>query len=244
MGDLLGSCETAHRDLGAHLFGSGFLRDALLGSLVAHDGIQALGAGGAGEHVVHGDSMLAQLIGEGLGPIGHRRANGVAHSQVVQRLFHAGADDVDDAAKATLFHAGNQGKRNGLVGDEVLAELDVTPVVDVMLVLLIIFMITTPMMNHKVKVDLPTKTVLKLEEEKATPMTLAIDDAGQMYLDDALIDQRALEDRLRREALRTPQPMIELRADRTTQYKQIAEAMATVKNAGIRKLGFITEPSK
>ena len=126
----------------------------------------------------------------------------------------------------------------------VMAEINVTPLVDVMLVLLIIFMITTPMMNHKVKVDLPTKTVLKLEEEKATPMTLAIDDAGQMYLDDALIDQRALEDRLRREALRTPQPMIELRADRTTQYKQIAEAMATVKNAGIRKLGVITEPSK
>jgi len=75
-------------------------------------------------------------------------------------------------------------------------------------------------------------------------LTLAIDDAGQIYLDDALIDQRALEDRLRIEALRTPQPMIELRADKTTQYKQIAEAMATVKNAGIRKLGFITEPSK
>ena len=126
----------------------------------------------------------------------------------------------------------------------VMAEINVTPLVDVMLVLLIIFMITTPMMNHKVKVDLPVKTVTAAEDEKATPMTLAIDDAGQMYLDDALIDQRGLEDRLRREALRTPQPMIELRADKTTQYKQIAEAMATVKNAGIRKLGFITEPSK
>ena len=126
----------------------------------------------------------------------------------------------------------------------VMAEINVTPLVDVMLVLLIIFMITTPMMNHKVKVDLPVKTVTAAEDEKATPMTLAIDDAGQMYLDDALIDQRGLEDRLRREALRTPQPMIELRADKTTQYKQIAEAMATVKNAGIRKLGFITEPQK
>ena len=125
-----------------------------------------------------------------------------------------------------------------------MAEINVTPLVDVMLVLLIIFMITTPMMNHKVKVDLPVKTVTAAEDEKATPMTLAIDDAGQMYLDDALIDQRGLEDRLRREALRTPQPMIELRADKTTQYKQIAEAMATVKNAGIRKLGFITEPNK
>ena len=126
----------------------------------------------------------------------------------------------------------------------VMAEINVTPLVDVMLVLLIIFMITTPMMNHKVKVDLPVKTVTAAEDEKATPMTLAIDDAGQMYLDDALIDQRGLEDRLRREALKTPQPMIELRADRTTQYKQIAKAMATVKNAGIRKLGFITEPTK
>ena len=126
----------------------------------------------------------------------------------------------------------------------VMAEINVTPLVDVMLVMLIIFMITTPMMNHKVKVDLPVKSVTAEEQEKAIPMTLAIDDAGQMYLEDALIDQRALEERLRREALRTPQPMIELRADKTTQYKQIAEAMATVKNAGIRKLGFITEPSK
>ncbi|MBK7042776.1 MAG: biopolymer transporter ExbD [Rhodanobacteraceae bacterium] len=126
----------------------------------------------------------------------------------------------------------------------VMAEINVTPLVDVMLVLLIIFMITTPMMSHKVKVDLPTKTVTVEEKEKAVPLTLAIDDAGQMYLEDALIDQRALEDRLRREAMKTPQPMIELRADRTTQYKQIAEAMATVKNAGIRKLGFITEPTK
>jgi len=126
----------------------------------------------------------------------------------------------------------------------VMAEINVTPLVDVMLVLLIIFMITTPMMSHKVKVDLPTKTVTVEEKEKAVPLTLAIDDAGQMYLEDALIDQRALEDRLRREALKTPQPMIELRADRTTQYKQIAKAMATVKNAGIRKLGFITEPTK
>jgi biopolymer transport protein ExbD len=126
----------------------------------------------------------------------------------------------------------------------VMAEINVTPLVDVMLVLLIIFMITTPMMNHKVKVDLPVKTVTAEEDEKAVPMTLAIDDAGQMYLEDAPIDQRGLEDRLRTEALRTPQPMIELRADKTTQYKQIAEAMATVKNAGIRKLGFITEPNK
>jgi biopolymer transport protein ExbD len=126
----------------------------------------------------------------------------------------------------------------------VMAEINVTPLVDVMLVMLIIFMITTPMMNHKVKVDLPVKSVTAKEEEKAMPLTLAIDDAGQMYLEDALIDQRGLEDRLRREALKTPQPMIELRADKTTQYKQIAEAMATVKNAGIRKLGFITEPSK
>ena len=75
-------------------------------------------------------------------------------------------------------------------------------------------------------------------------MTLAINDAGELFLDDAPITQRSLEDRLRREALRTPQPMVELRADKTTQYKQIAEAMATVKNAGIRKLGFITEPQK
>ena len=90
----------------------------------------------------------------------------------------------------------------------VMAEINVTPLVDVMLVLLIIFMITTPMMSHKVKVDLPTKTVTVEEKEKAVPLTLAIDDAGQMYLEDALIDQRALEDRLRREARKTPPPKI------------------------------------
>ncbi len=126
----------------------------------------------------------------------------------------------------------------------VMAEINVTPLVDVMLVLLIIFMITTPLMNHKVKVDLPEKTVSVEEKETAIPMTLAINDAGELFLDDAPIDQVALENRLRIEALRTPQPMVELRADKTTEYKQIAEAMATVKNAGIRKLGFITEPQK
>ena len=126
----------------------------------------------------------------------------------------------------------------------VMAEINVTPLVDVMLVLLIIFMITAPLMNHKVKVDLPEKTVMVDEKELAPPMTLAINDAGELFLDDAPIDQRALEDRLRIEALKTPQPMVELRADRTVQYKVIAEAMGTVKNAGIRKLGFITEPQK
>ena len=126
----------------------------------------------------------------------------------------------------------------------VMAEINVTPLVDVMLVLLIIFMITTPLMNHKVKVDLPEKTVSVEEKELAPPMTLAINDAGELFLDDAPIDQVALENRLRIEALRTPQPMVELRADKTTEYKMIAEAMATVKNAGIRKLGFITEPQK
>ncbi|MBK6726706.1 MAG: biopolymer transporter ExbD [Xanthomonadales bacterium] len=126
----------------------------------------------------------------------------------------------------------------------VMAEINVTPLVDVMLVLLIIFMITAPLMNHKVKVALPEKTVLFEEKELAPPMTLAINDAGELFLDDAPIDQRALEDRLRIEALKTPQPMVELRADRTVQYKVIAEAMGTVKNAGIRKLGFITEPQK
>ena len=97
----------------------------------------------------------------------------------------------------------------------VMAEINVTPLVDVMLVLLIIFMITAPLMNHKVKVDLPEKTVMVDEKELAPPMTLAINDAGELFLDDAPIDQRALEDRLRIEALKTPQPMVELRADRT-----------------------------
>ncbi len=128
--------------------------------------------------------------------------------------------------------------------DGIMAEINVTPLVDVMLVLLIIFMITAPLMSHKVKVDLPVKSVLVEDPEDAPPLTLAINDAGELFLDDVPIEARALEDRLRREALRTPQPMVELRADKTTQYKQIAEAMATVKNAGIRKLGFITEPQK
>ncbi len=128
--------------------------------------------------------------------------------------------------------------------DGIMAEINVTPLVDVMLVLLIIFMITAPLMSHKVKVDLPVKSVLVEDPEDAPPLTLAINDAGELFLDDVPIDQVGLENRLRTDALRTPQPMVELRADKTTQYKQIAEAMATVKNAGIRKLGFITEPQK
>ena len=127
-----------------------------------------------------------------------------------------------------------------------MSEINVTPLVDVMLVLLIIFMITAPLMSHKIKVELPQANLDQKDESvpQTPPVTVTVKDDGTLYWNDAPITKDLLESQLSVEAQKTPQPAVNLRGDKTTQYKQIAEAMATVKNAGIRKLGFITEPTK
>ena len=122
-----------------------------------------------------------------------------------------------------------------------MAEINVTPLVDVMLVLLIIFMITAPLMSHKVKIDLPEAT-LERKEEKAPPVppiTLAVKEDGSLFWNDEPIGKDLLESRLSIEAQKTPQPQINVRGDKTTKYRIVNEVVQIAQAQGMRKVGFV-----
>ena len=122
----------------------------------------------------------------------------------------------------------------------VMADINVTPLVDVMLVLLIIFMITAPLMTHKVEIKLPEATLAKPEEPtKVTPITLAIQDSGAIYWNDEPVTMDQLESRLSVEAQKTPQPPINVRGDRTTKYKIVNSVVTVAQRQGMRKVGFV-----
>jgi biopolymer transport protein ExbD len=124
-----------------------------------------------------------------------------------------------------------------------MAEINTTPLVDVMLVLLIIFMITAPLMAHKIKIDLPQASTVLLEEKPDT-IVIALLPNGTMYLNDTRIDRESLVKRLASEAQRKPQPELHLHVDRTTQFQLLATIMADAQNAGMVKVGIATDPLK
>ena len=125
-----------------------------------------------------------------------------------------------------------------------MADINVTPLVDVMLVLLIIFMITAPLMSHKVKVDLPQATLEQKPKIDQPPITLAVTANGQVYWNDEAVTRDALDARLAVLAQRTPQPQVDVRADNITKYGVIAEVVKQVRMAGIRKVGFVSTPER
>ena len=127
-------------------------------------------------------------------------------------------------------------------GGGVMAEINVTPLVDVMLVLLIIFMITAPLAAHKIKVELPIATLAKPPDDVPNqPITLSVKDTGELYWNDEPITEAALQAQLRVAAQRTPQPELQIRADKETEYQIVASVMTDAKNAGMVKVGFITQ---
>ena len=128
-----------------------------------------------------------------------------------------------------------------------MAEINVTPLVDVMLVLLIIFMITAPLMSHKVKVELPQATLQKLDLEKTMtvqPITLTVTDEGKLFWNDQPITKDLIESRLSVEAQKTPQPPINVRGDRTTKYLIVQEIVQIAQSQGMRKVGFVAEKER
>ena len=127
-----------------------------------------------------------------------------------------------------------------------MAEINVTPLVDVMLVLLIIFMITTPLMNHKVKVKLPEVVVEKKEDKKQPipPITISVTEAGALFLNDEPTTKQAIESRLSVEAQKTPQPPVQIRGDKTTPYRLVSDVVKIAQQQGMAKVGFITTPPK
>jgi biopolymer transport protein ExbD len=125
--------------------------------------------------------------------------------------------------------------------DEVMNEINMTPLVDVMLVLLIIFIITVPVMKHSVNIDLP-RASSEAQNIKPETVRLTVDAQGAYYLNDAKIEDADLASRLRTAAAQNPQPELHIRGDKAVRYERVAQAMAAAQQAGLRKIGFVTEP--
>ena len=125
--------------------------------------------------------------------------------------------------------------------DEVMNEINMTPFVDVMLVLLIIFIITVPVMKHAVNVDLPRASSQR-EEAKPQTVRLSVQADGTYYWNETKVTDEALPGLLRAEAAKNPQPDLHIRGDKAVRYERVAQALAAAQQAGLRKIGFITEP--
>ena len=125
--------------------------------------------------------------------------------------------------------------------NQAISEINTTPLVDVMLVLLVIFIITAPLLTHAVKIDLP-QAISQPLHEKPEVISLAIDEAGKTYWNDVPLVQGELQGKLEATANKTPQPELQIRADKETRYQVLEGVMADAQNAGITKLGFLSEP--
>ncbi|RJG06637.1 biopolymer transporter ExbD [Noviherbaspirillum cavernae] len=126
--------------------------------------------------------------------------------------------------------------------DDMMSEINMTPLVDVMLVLLIIFIITVPVINHAVKIDLPRATS-QPSDVKPAHVELAIDAAGAVTWNGTAVEQDVLKARIAEAAAQQPQPELHLRADRQTPYEKVAQVMAAAQSGGLGKIGFITDPN-
>jgi biopolymer transport protein ExbD len=127
--------------------------------------------------------------------------------------------------------------------DDFNPEINTTPLVDVMLVLLIIFIMTIPVMNHAIKIDLP-RASNQPDDSKPENIDLSIDTTGKIYWNNEAIDMNQLNLRIASAAQKQPQPELHLRAERTTHYEKVAQVMAAAQTGGLSKIGFITEPKK
>ena len=137
-------------------------------------------------------------------------------------------------------------------GGGVKAEPNVTPMIDVMLVLLIIFMITAPLMAHKVKVELPTASLDKKPEILVPPVTVAVSSNGDVFWNDqpmgSVSDPQGLKNRLEvnlaTNLAREPQPQVDIRADEDTKYEKIKTVVTIIRESGMRKVGFVSMPER
>ena len=127
-------------------------------------------------------------------------------------------------------------------GDSVMGEINMIPFIDVMLVLLIIFIITVPVIKHAVNIDLP-RASNEQRVDKPQHVRLAVDADGTYFWNDAAIADAELATNLSAAAAQEPQPELHIRGDKDARYERVAQAMAAAQRAGVRKIGFITEPA-
>ena len=125
-------------------------------------------------------------------------------------------------------------------GSEPMSEINVTPMVDVMLVLLVIFILTAPLMASSIKLDLPKTDAAKASE---TPkfVTLVVDKTGQIFLNDQPIALGALKTTLSQTAIQNPETEVQLRADEAVAYGKVVEVMGAAQKAGLNRIGFVAD---
>ena len=120
-----------------------------------------------------------------------------------------------------------------------LAEINMTPLVDVMLVLLVIFLVTAPMLNSAIKLNLPSETAAEITDEKA--LSISVDSRGNYFLNDGAISFTALQNELQKAAKINPKQQIHIRADVNVGYGKVSHILAAAQQLGLSNIGFITE---
>jgi biopolymer transport protein ExbD len=124
-----------------------------------------------------------------------------------------------------------------------MAEINVVPLVDVMLVLLVVFIITAPLLTNSVKIDLP-KASSTANVTKAEHIEFAIREDGSFFWNGAQIAAATLPERFALEAKKQPQPELHIRADRLAHYELVAQVMSNAAKAGVTRIGFVTDPAR
>jgi biopolymer transport protein ExbD len=132
------------------------------------------------------------------------------------------------------------GMRNHAGPDRHLAEINMVPLIDVMLVLLVIFIVTAPLLTHAVKVDLPRASAAA--DNSRAPIRLVIRDNGDLYWNGEAVAPDTLEHRMNAAAHEAPMPELRIHADRRTPYEAVAQAMAAASRQGITRIGFVSTP--
>jgi len=127
--------------------------------------------------------------------------------------------------------------------EDSIAQINITPLVDVMLVLLVIFMVTAPLLQQGIGVELPQVAAKPLNAE-AEQLAVVISRDGGVQLNDAPLGVEELKQRLAAVVQSQPECKVALRADKNVPYGRLAEVMAAVRNAGVKKIGMVTEPLK
>lgn len=123
-----------------------------------------------------------------------------------------------------------------------MADMNVVPLVDVMLVLLVIFIVTAPLLTHAVKIDLP-KASSSVNITKPEHIEFGIRENGDLFWNGELLALEALPQRLVQEAAKQPQPEVHIRADRHVYYEKVAQVMSLAAKAGLVRIGFVSEPA-
>jgi len=121
-----------------------------------------------------------------------------------------------------------------------LSEINMTPLVDVMLVLLVIFLVTAPMLNSNIKLNLPAESAAQITEEKT--ITISLNLAGEYFVDDKLVSEKELEQKLNSTAKENPKQQIHIRADVDVNYGKVSHLLAQLQRVGLSNIGFVTEP--